>query len=158
MITMVTAAMLNIFKTEPRIRHTEFVGNSSLLLTLDVRVKILPGTFNLTGTDLWKVNLWGSLAASGDGTKIGYIDQALDDEQAASPLLTRDTNEIIRFKFKNVDATFDFAQDVCSTFNYICAHFTKYNSNDPRYDLFGVKRNRKSKSSNLIGCSKVEGC
>ena len=156
--SMLVTAKVNIFKTEPTIRHTKYVGNSSLLSTLDVRVKILPGTFNLTGADLWKVNLWGSLTPSGDGAKIGYIDQVLDDKQAASPLITENTNEIIRFKFKNTDVTFDFAQDICSTFNYVCARFTKFDLNDPRYDLIGVKRSGKPRSSNLVGCTKLEDC
>ena len=155
---MVTSAEVNIFKTESTIRHTKYAGNSSLILTLDVRVKILPGTFNLTGADLWKVNVWGSLTPSGDGAKVGYIDQALDDKQAASPLITKDTNEIIRFKIKNADVTFDFTHNVCSTFNYVCARVAKFDSNDPRYNLFGVKRNGKPRSSNLIGCTKLEDC
>ena len=154
--SMTIAAKMNILKTGARIRHTEYVGNSSLFFTLNVWVKILPRTFNLTGADLWKVNLWGSLTPSGDGAMLGYIDQALDDKQAASPLIS--SNETITFRFKKLSFTFEFTQDACSTFNYVCARFAKFDSNDPRFDIIGVKRNGKPKPSNLIGCTKLEDC
>ena len=153
--SMLNAPLIKVYRTEARVVHMKYINSKTLLLKLDIRVKIFPGTFNVTGTNMWKVSLWGSKSWTGKGTKVGfYEEQALDDKQASTPLITPDT-DVIRFKFTNIEVTYHIPQRaVCINVNYICVRFAQIDSNDPGYKVVGVsKRTGNLKSSNLIGCA-----
>ncbi|XP_072046634.1 uncharacterized protein [Amphiura filiformis] len=154
---LTSKSIIRVCNTEPRIQQTKRLGDTHWTLTLDIRLKILPGSFKVTGTNLWKMSLWGSSEPVDNEDKFGFKDQVLNDTQASLPLIANETDNIIRFKFKAV--TFNLhGTDACSDIEFICARIGKVDLKDPRYKLIGVKRNGKQRPSNLIGCARLDGC
>ena len=143
---MLNTTLVKIYRMETRVVHLKYANSKTLLLKLDIRVKIFPGTFNVTGTDLWKVSLWEAHHGLVTGSSWFYEEQALDDKQAATPLVTT-TTDVIRLKFTNIDVIYHIPpRAVCINVNYICARFAQVDSNDPRYKVVGVsKTNGKAK-------------
>ncbi|XP_072042842.1 uncharacterized protein [Amphiura filiformis] len=154
---LTSKSIIRVFKTEPRILQTKRLDDTHWTLTLDIRLKILPGSFKVTGTNLWKMNLWGSSEAVDNEDKFGFKEQVLNETHASLPLIANETDNIIRFKFKDVMFNLH-GTDACSGIEFICARIGKVDLKDPRYKLIGVKRNGKQRPSNLLGCGRLDEC
>ncbi len=152
------SAIIGVFKTEPRIQTTKHFEKSHWIITFDIRLKILPGSYNLTGNNFWKLNLWGTTdTLNSNMDKFGFTEQALSKAQASLSLVANETADIIRFKFKDVMFRLDVADDECFKIKLICARIGQLDSK-AGYKLIGVRRNGKSKPSNLSGCTALDIC
>ena len=124
-------------------------------------MNIRAGETTITGTNLWKLSVWGSAVPRNSRNKIGFIEQTLDDTQMASPLalnehLPKDTIGVLGFE--NIKVTLDFGENL-NTVKYICVKFSKAADDltNTWYKVVGFNNHTKVRQpTSLIGCTELE--
>lgn len=101
-------------------------------------------TDEVSGSDLWQVNLWFSKGSDGTGSSSDAVVDVLTPEQASQPVNFR------RFQFEDLEITADLTPVLqgCGKYRYICAQIRRDDPN-PTYKLLGKDR------SAAVGCAEV---
>ena len=119
------------------------------------------GETTITGTNLWKLSVWGSAVPKNSRNKICFIKQALDDTQMGTPLalneyLPKDTIGLL--VFDNVNVTLDCGESL-NTVKYICVKFGKASKglSDTWYKVVGINNQTMVRQpASLTGCTRLE--
>ena len=146
--------LIEVIKAEVTITSAKYLSNFSLSVMLNCNLKMKPGNIIVTGSNLWKLSVWGSPKVTNKKTKIGFYDQALNDKQMATPLALYKSND--EFDLKNVQVTIDLTNDRSMTVNAVCVRFGKADLTDTRFEVVGVNKHDKPKPSHLTGCAVLE--
>ena len=118
---------------------------------LDVDVEIVYDQFSddVTGNNMWRLELWTSPKPDGSGTRIVNLDQALTVDQSSKDLL-----KPYPLSFTNIRVNLDMRGNRCTYVRYVCARL----SNDPRghrqsnFDLVAES----TSGQGLTGCAKTQ--
>ncbi|XP_072021184.1 uncharacterized protein [Amphiura filiformis] len=117
-------------------------------LDIDIEIVYNRRSDEVTGTNLWRLELWSSPKPDGSGTRLVSLDQALTDAQMGKALVRP-----YPFEFTNVRMNLDMRGNRCSYARYICARLTNepFRHLEPEFDLTGEPNYRA-----LTGCTKTK--
>ncbi len=116
-------------------------------LDIDVEIIYNQRSDEVSGSNLWRLELWTSPKPDGSGTRLVSINQALTEAQSGKALVRP-----YPFGFTNVRMSLDMRGNRCSYARYICARLTNapYSHLEPDFDLAGEPN-----YSALQGCTKT---
>lgn len=80
-----------------------------------------------SGTNLWRLGLYGSTQSDGSGPQFNYVSQVLNDEESSYDFQGRD------IQFNEGLAMFDVAAIGCTEYIYACMEFTKGPNANPDF-------------------------
>lgn len=117
---------------------------------VDVNIDLLKKkTQDVSGTGLWKLQVWGSLRADGVGQQISLSEQALTSNQEATPV-----ERGAPFFFRNVPYELDMRGVSCSEINYVCVRIRKGNDPDPQFTFKG----KPNQATTFSDCAPISEC
>ena len=89
------------------------------------------GKDSLSGSDLWKLGLFGSKKGDGSGVRLGELQQLLSSEQVA---LEYNAGETLRYD--NMRQKFDLGLLGCKAYRYLCLEFGQAKRPDPEFNFY----------------------
>lgn len=107
----------------------------------------------LTGERLWRMGVFGSRDAQGNGERFNYVSQTLSDEQQGTTL-----NENSPLQLTDVETLFDIGSVGCNDFGYVCVEFTGGDDPDPYYFFRREGAADASRPENTITKCKEQEC
>ncbi|XP_022084270.1 uncharacterized protein LOC110975788 [Acanthaster planci] len=127
---------------------TIYAGRSNQLV-IGVRVRYdEPESVGFQGTDLWGLKIWLSPKPNGKGKKLGAVKQALNDEQAAMPLVVgRD------LAFQDISFRASLLGKKCKEARHICASLFKNPRASPSYILIAKPNVKKLTKCMPVNCA-----
>lgn len=90
-----------------------------------------PDSTPTSGTGLWRLGLYGSTRSDGSGPRFNYVEQVLNEKEAAYDFTGSEID------YTEGLAMFDVAAIGCTEYVYACMEFTKGPSPNPDF-FFGV--------------------
>ncbi|XP_038058584.1 uncharacterized protein LOC119729863 [Patiria miniata] len=132
---------------ESSIPGDDFVveGRPDNNLAMDITGITGEGSTAVSGTDLWKVGLYGSGSPDGRGRKMAYQEQVLSQPQMDQALET-DSD----LPFPNTQVNFNMAGLQCEDVKYLCTELRKNPAARPNYQFEAVPNERA-----LISCTEL---
>ena len=117
-------------------------------LDIDVEIVYDQRSDQVTGSDLWRLELWTSPRPDGSGTRLASLNQALDATQRGKALVRP-----YPMSFTNVRMNLDMRGNRCSYARYICARLSNdvYSTADTDFDLTGEPNHQA-----LTGCTRTQ--
>ena len=154
--------MVRVVKTNVEVISAQYVDSSRLDITLTTRIDTLARK-TITGTNLWKLSVWGSAVPNNTRNKIGFLEQTLDGTQMATPLAFNESvyhSVVGTLGLENVKVTLDCGESL-KTVKYICVKFGHSKAVDDStntwYKIFGFNKHTIVRQpANLIGCTKLK--
>ena len=98
-------------------------------LTISAEMSSTPASPALSGTGLWKMNLFGSSNMDGSGARISERTQILDRSNQAKPLVEGG----VPVEFTDIKTDFPMEEIGCGEVNYLCLELTKGDRPNPKY-------------------------
>ncbi|XP_072173532.1 uncharacterized protein [Diadema setosum] len=99
-------------------------------LDITSTVQFTPSSMDVTGSNLWRLGLYGSRNADGSGRRFNYNEQTLNNVEVSKSLLNAGPLE-----FTEARAMFDVAAIGCGPYTYACMEFTKNANADPDFSF-----------------------
>ena len=98
-------------------------------LTISAEMSTTPDSMPMSGTGLWKMNLFGSSNMDGSGERVSERRQILDDPNQAKPLV----DGSVPVEFTDIGTDFPMEEIGCGEVNYLCLELTKGDRPNPDY-------------------------
>lgn len=113
------------------IEAINYVSRGPSQLLLDAIVITNVTHIPVSGTDLWRLGIYGSPNEDGSGPRLGHQSQLLNSSQAAMPL---NASPSIDLHFA-VPLEFDVGQLGCTDYEYLCLEFAKGDNASPDFNF-----------------------
>ena len=104
-------------------------------LVINSEVSFVDNEAIVTGSNLWKVSLFGSRTTTGLGQRIGGSSQILSSRQASTPLGARTADGMHTLEINGISTTFDLSSIGCGDFTYLCLEFGKTSQPSPPFEF-----------------------
>lgn len=100
-------------------------------VSIDSNILVSKLSRSISGEGLWKMTLFGSTSASGEGVdRYQPVEQILSEAQAGTSLTGGATMAI-----NDIETMFDIGSIGCTDYEYICVEFTKGSEPVPQYSF-----------------------
>ena len=116
-------------------------------LRISAEMSSTPESPALSGSGLWKANLFGSRNMDGSGDRVAERTQILDGYNQAKPLVEGG----VPIEFTDITTNFPMEELGCGDVNYLCLELTKGDYPNPKYP-FATSTGEES----VINCKEEE--
>ncbi|XP_038058442.1 uncharacterized protein LOC119729773 [Patiria miniata] len=113
-------------------------------ITISSMVEFTPTGKNVSGTNLWKLSLFGSKNKQGTGDRFTPIEQLLTDSQTAMTMRSGSP-----LHFDDLRTEFDVGWLGCGEFQFLCLEFARGDNPEPEFHLL-----YETNTTSLVTCKR----